>query len=96
MKGLTIIMISLVALMNCSKNGAALDPKSEFNSESPNQSQPLKLLYIVDGVELKSRQELLAIRDKEHVTTIFPSNSALTEKYGDRAKYGVAVITTKQ
>ena len=96
MKVLTIIMVSMLAQMSCTKDDIALDPKTEFINESSTELEPLKLLYLVDGVELKTRQELLAITGKEHVTTLFAGNSTLAVKYGDRAKYGVAIITTKQ
>jgi hypothetical protein len=72
------------------------DPQSESDSEIANKFQPLKLLYVVDGIELKNQQELIAIINKEYTTQIFSKNTVFARKHGDRAKYGVAIITTKE
>ncbi|SDE89107.1 hypothetical protein SAMN04487996_107298 [Dyadobacter soli] len=95
MKGPKIAIAALAVMMSCAKDNI-ITPSENLVSKKAAKTNSLKLLYIADGVVLNNREELMAIRKKDHKMTIHSGNSAIAMQYGDRAKSGLAVITTKQ
>jgi hypothetical protein len=95
MKSLSV-MLCFAAFFSCSKSNISADPKIEASRETIVSSQSLKLLHLIDGTEVKTQQELIAIMNKKQTTTtVYTGHSTMAHKYGDRAKYGVAIHTTK-